>query len=403
MKNIEWVVLAIPFIAGFIGWLTNWMAVKALLYPTNFVGIPPVFGWQGVMPKNAVEMSLSFSKLIREKLLDIEELFSSIKDNDPAEIDNMVDQVAKQIIEEFSTNLAPEKWERAREKLREYIESLVRKDVREVIEAVMDRMGREAEDIVDINAIMAEAMEKDRALMGRILVEVAGPEFRFIERSGLYFGFLFGIVQMFVWLAYPAYWVLPAAGFLVGYATNWLALHLIFEPREIKQFGPFKIQGVFLKRQQEVSVKFADVVCETVLNAKNMMRHLNQEPARSSVMAIIDEQVDDSMVMYEKDTMVAMMVTKDKLEEAKLDLKQRIDNADMESEEGPMQTFADQSGRIHRQLVDSLSRLDASDFSGILRPVFQKDEWKLMLLGGVLGVIIGALQYVYLFGGSYQG
>ena len=43
-------------------------------------------------------------------------------------------------------------------------------------------------------------------------MEVAGPEFKFIERSGLYFGFLFGIIQMFVWIVYPAGWVLPAAG-----------------------------------------------------------------------------------------------------------------------------------------------------------------------------------------------
>lgn len=401
MEGINPIVFAIPFIAGFIGWFTNWLAVKALLYPVNFVGIGSVIGWQGVMPKNAVEMSLSFSKMIREKLLNIEDLFSRIKDDDSEELDKLVEKVSAQVLDEFSTNLAPEKWERAREKLREYIGNLVRKNVREVLEAVMDRMGTEAEDIVDIDAIMSEAMEKDRALMGRILVEVAGPEFRFIEMSGLYFGFLFGIVQMFVWMVYPEYWVLPAAGFLVGYATNWMALHLIFEPRQARKIGPFTLQGVFLKRQQEVSVKFADVICETVLNAKNMLRHLNQEPARTSVMAIIDGQVEDSMVMYEKDTMVAMLVTKDKLAEAKLDLKKRIETADMESENGPMQTFADQSGRIREQLVSSLSRLDAADFSGILRPVFQKDEWKLMLLGGAIGVGIGALQYVYLFGGTY--
>jgi hypothetical protein len=34
-----------------------------------------------------------------------------------------------------------------------------------------------------------------------------------------------------------------------------------------------------------------------------------------------------------------------------------------------------------------------------LRPVFQKDEWKLVLAGGVIGTGIGALQVVLLFGG----
>jgi uncharacterized membrane protein YheB (UPF0754 family) len=394
------IVFAIPVVAGFIGWLTNWLAVKALLYPVEFKGIPPLLGWQGVMPRNAEEMSLSFSKLIREKLIDIEQLFSELKHDDNQELDKLVEKVSNQVIEEFSTNIAPDKWARARDKLREYINNLVRKNVREMIQEMMDRMGHEAQDIIDIDGMMSTSMAEDRALMGEILCEIAAPEFRFIEMSGLYFGLLFGVIQMFVWMFYPAYWVLPAAGFVVGYATNWMALHLIFEPREPRKLGPFTLQGVFIKRQYEVAVKFADVVCDKVLNAKNMIRHMNQQPARAAIMAIIDEQVDGSMAMYEKDAMVGMLVSKEKLAEAKVDLKRRIDRADLEND-GPLQSFADQSPRIREQIIISLRELDSAEFSGVLRPVFQKDEWKLLLAGGVIGVVIGALQYVWLFDGSF--
>merc|ERR1719445_2653555 len=30
----------IPFIAAFVGWFTNWVAVQMMFYPINFVGIP---------------------------------------------------------------------------------------------------------------------------------------------------------------------------------------------------------------------------------------------------------------------------------------------------------------------------------------------------------------------------
>jgi uncharacterized membrane protein YheB (UPF0754 family) len=400
MSDSGWIVFVIPFIAGFIGWFTNWLAVKALMFPVEFVGIPPVFGWQGVMPKNAVEMSLSFSKLIREKLIDMDALFRDMKHGDNDELDRLVEKVSNQVIEEFSTNIAPDKWERAREKLREYISNLIRKNVREMVEELMDRIGDQAQDIVDIDKIMTDSMEKDRSLMGAILFEIATPEFKFIEMSGLYFGFAFGVVQMLVWMVYPAYWVLPAAGFFVGYATNWMALHLIFEPREPVKIGPFTLQGVFLKRQQEVSVQFANIVCDKVLNTKNLIKHMNQEPARSKIMAIIEEQVDGSMRVYEKDTMVAMLASKDRLQDAKVDLKQRIKNWDMDSDDGPLQSFANQTSKIKQQIIDSLQKLASSDFVGILRPVFQKDEWKLLLVGGVIGVIIGSLQYLYIFNGS---
>jgi uncharacterized membrane protein YheB (UPF0754 family) len=398
MDDFNLLVLCIPFIAGFIGWFTNWLAVKAVLYPVEFVGIPPVFGWQGVIPKNTEDMSRSFSELIRDRLVDIEKIFAEISLDDNEEIDRLVEDAAQEIIREFSTNIAPESWARAREKLREYINTLVRRNVRRVTEEILNRMAKEAANFIDVDAIVREAMLEDRALLGRILVEIAGPEFKFIERSGLWFGFLFGVIQMVLWIVYPATWVLPAAGFLVGYVTNWLALHLIFEPREPKQIGPFRLQGVFIKRQREVATSFADVISGRVLNAEQMLKHLTDGPSRDRVLEILEGQVEESMQEYARDAMVAMLVSKDKLAEAKVDLLDRVRNTDM-SQSAQIKAFADQSHQIHAQLEANLGALDAAEFSGILRPVFQKDEWKLILAGGVIGTGIGALQVVLLFGG----
>ena len=57
MTGFDPLVLCIPFVAGFIGWFTNWLAVKAMLYPVEFRGLPPVLGWQGVVPKNAEDLT----------------------------------------------------------------------------------------------------------------------------------------------------------------------------------------------------------------------------------------------------------------------------------------------------------------------------------------------------------
>ncbi len=393
MTGFDPLVLCIPFVAGFIGWFTNWLAVKAMLYP-----VEPAFGWQGVVPANAEDLSRNFSELIHEKLLDVEALFSEISLDDDEEIKRVVEEVSSEILHEFSTNLAPDAWSRAREKLRGYVGDLIRRNVRTVTGEILDRMAREAGDFVDIDAIVRQAMRDDRALLGRVMVEVAGPEFTFIERSGLWFGFLFGLVQMGVWIVYPAGWVLPAAGFAVGYVTNWLAMHLIFEPREPRRLGPWTIQGVFIKRQLEVATKFADVMADDVLTGDHLVRHLAEGPSRPKVMALLEEQVEHSMKVYERDAMVGMLVTKDKLEEGKAQLLDRVRNADI-AESGAVRSFADQAGRIRAQLEANLRALDPGEFSGVLRPVFQKDEWKLIVAGGVIGTIIGALQVVVLFGG----
>ena len=398
MDNINPLVLLIPFIAGFIGWFTNWLAVKATLYPVEFVGIPPFLGWQGVVPKNTENLSVSFSELIGDKLVDMEKIFADIDHADNEELDKVVEEVSVEVIREFSTNIAPDSWARAREKLREYINTLVRRNVRTMTVDLLDRMAKESRDLIDVDAVVREAMLDDRALLGRVMMGIAGPEFKFIERSGLWFGFGFGVIQMIVWILYPAGWVLPAAGFFVGYVTNWLALNLIFEPKEPKQIGPLRIQGVFIKRQREVATSFADVVAQRVLTAEHLVQHISDGPKRQRVLDILEDQVEQSMKEYEQDTMVAMLVNKDKLAEAKADLLGRVRDADM-TDSKQMRAFADQSRHIHKQLEENLVALDAVQFSSILRPVFQKDEWKLILAGGVIGTAIGALQVVVLFGG----
>ena len=77
-------------------------------------------------------------------------------------------------------------------------------------------------------------------------------------------GLLHG-VQMVIYFFYKGSWVLPVAGFAVGYATNWVALKLVFEPAQPVNFGCFTLQGLFLKRQQQAAEVLADVSKNTFL------------------------------------------------------------------------------------------------------------------------------------------
>jgi uncharacterized membrane protein YheB (UPF0754 family) len=203
---------------------------------------------------------------------------------------------------------------------------------------------------------------------------------------------------------FPHQWILPVAGFLVGYVTNWMALHLILEPREPVKIGPFTVQGLFIKRQMEAARAFARVIADKVLTTENLKAQIRQGDSRDQIVAIVEQHVEGSLLAYENDTMVTMLVDKKKLADTKTDVMARIRTADMDDDEGLMgadavNIFSKQSERMHDQMLDKLHSLDAGQFGGILRPVFQADEWKLMVAGGVLGAGAGALQASLLFGG----
>jgi hypothetical protein len=48
-------------------------------------------------------------------------------------------------------------------------------------------------------------------------------------------------------------------------------------------------------------------------------------------------------------------------------------------------------------------QLPPDEFQDLLRPCFQEDEWKLILLGGVLGLLAGLAQLIFVFGGLGSG
>ena len=51
---------------------------------------------------------------------------------------------------------------------------------------------------------------------------------------------------------------------------------------------------------------------------------------------------------------------------------------------------------MERTLTTRMQALPCRDFEGLLHPVFQEDEWKLVLMGGALGLLIGLVQAFFI-------
>ena len=87
--------LSIPLISALVGWLTNYLAVKMMFYPIEFVGIKPFFGWQGLIPAKRRQMAEIEVELVLGKLLSVEELAQRL---DPDELTKAIERRLKQVI-----------------------------------------------------------------------------------------------------------------------------------------------------------------------------------------------------------------------------------------------------------------------------------------------------------------
>ena len=394
----DYTVLLIPIISAFVGWFTNVIAVKMMFYPTEFVGIPPYLGWQGIVPASAERLARFSTKLITTKLLSLEQLFENFKGEAFAhEMDLVVDEITDQILKEVAEKHAKVMWENAGEVMQKMVRDNLRTEVRNVVIKITDDFSDNITKILDLEQVTLDAVMANRSLMTMMFLEVGEAEFKFIERSGIWLGLLFGIVQMVVWVLFPATWVLPFFGFLVGYATNWIALKLIFEPRNPRKVGPFLVQGLFHKRQAVVSERFSELTAGRVLNADNIVRTVTQGASGELVLDLVKGRVNELVSKYETHPMAAMMLPEAQREPLRAEVFAMIET-ELPRDGGLLHTFAAKAVDIRGELNDRMKALDAESFEGVLRPAFQQDEWKLILAGAVLGLGAGVAQLVWLFG-----
>jgi len=88
---------------------------------------------------------------------------------------------------------------------------------------------------------------------------------RFIARSGFYFGLIIGVLQAITWALTHEPLVMPIFGALIGLSTDWIALKMIFYPREERRILGVKWQGLFQKRRQQVAEDYGRLIAEEVL------------------------------------------------------------------------------------------------------------------------------------------
>lgn len=399
-----WQLLLIPFVAGFIGWITNWLAVWMTFNPLQFVGWRRWhLGWQGIIPSKARRMAGLGVQSILSKLVSLSELIETLEPQRiSAHIVRQIEPLLETWVDELMTLHYPVLWANLPAPARRQVVQQVRRRMPARVDALIDDVRRNIEHLLDIAPTVEDYLERNPALLNQIFHECGKREFAFLVRSGAYFGFAFGCLQAPAWVLIPAGWTLVLGGVAVGYATNWIALNLIFRPLHPYRLGPFRIQGLFLKRQNEVSEAFCRIVIQEVVTLPRLVDALLNGPRRERVRSLVRhhlkpivDEVAASLGSLPKLALQAVLgpVTFARIKETVADMAEREAALPFED-----RRFAlERAERLQVLAQRRMEHLPPEDFQDLLRPCFQEDEWKLILVGAVLGGLAGLVQWLVLF------
>lgn len=387
--------LTIPIVAAVIGWFTNWVAIKMMFHPLEFIGIKPFLGWQGIVPANAVRLARSGLELVTSSILKVPQLFEDF--DAKALVDQESENLKKLVrkaLEDKALAQFPQMWNALSPQIKEQVFKIAEDEVQGLSVEVFHEAAHQIEELVDVRRIVTEAVKNDKRLMNDTFLEVGKQEFKFIEYSGFWFGLVFGLPQLVLWLVFPANWTLPFFGFLVGYATNWLALYLIFEPKTPKKFLGFTVQGLFHRRQKEIALRFGDIVAERVFNPDNLFKEISSGDPRKKLLSIVEGKADALIAKYQKHPMAAMVMKPELAAELKRDILRDVE-AEMFRPNSLVQQFINKSDKIRKMLQERMAVMEPEGYENVLRPAFKQDEWKLIIAGAVLGAAVGLIQVTW--------
>ncbi|UIZ29308.1 hypothetical protein KXD40_003062 [Peronospora effusa] len=392
---------SIPLVSVAFTYLHIWMALWMTFYPLEYTGclqLPDTntgLGWQGIVPNKGEKMARQAVQIMTRQLLHVSEIFAKIE---PAqvvrELEPILFNTIHTVVEDMALKYSPDLWAVLPAKVKEEIVEKVKEESPAHIEALMDEIRNNIEDVFDLEDMVVTNMCKDKQLLVNMFVTCGYSELAFIRNSGAYMGGIFGLMQMGIWFVYSdSIVVFPVVGLLVGTITNWLALKMIFEPVNPKRYCGITFHGLFLRRQNEVAEVYGNLVARDILNSRNIFEAILKGPYSDRLFELVYDNVQDAVN--------AATVTTQKIinfsigEEMYANIKEDVTNHIVEifpESLRQIESYATVAMDLEVTLREKMKLLTSEQFERLLHPIFEEDEWKLVVMGGVLGVVIGVVQ-----------
>jgi len=380
--------------AAVVGWFTNWLAIQMSFHPVRFIGIGAI-GWQGVIPRKAEKMAHICIDRTLQQFGDLNTVYQKL------EPQRIVQQVVAQVsprmdeyIDEVMYEVQPVLWDNLPLFVRARIYQWARQQLPDRIEELVEDFGDDLNELVDLKALLSRELQNHPDLMNRIFREAGSVELQSVINRGAIIGGLLGAILAPLWLAYPEPWLLPVGGFAIGFITNWIAINLIFAPLRPRRVLFWRIQGLFLRRQEQISDTWARLVAEELITVEKVADAMINGQHGARTRAIIQKHLrpmlDNSMVMKLAAQVTVGMTGYTDLkrvmnQKAVIATRDVFNDPAFNKERAPI---------VAGVLAGQMKSLRPEEFQDLLRPAFREEELQLMFVGGLFGAVAGLIQFI---------
>ena len=190
---------SLPFIAAFVGWLTNWIALKLMFYPQKPINLY-FFELQGIFPKRQREVAHQIAKMVSAELISFNDIRTKL--NSPEQLADIKQHIDEKINDylchTFPNNYPITSWffgHHQRQGIREDLILEVEKFTPEIIQKYTDNL----EDELNIEKMVSEKISTMDPMHFEVIINgILKKEFALLSIVGGVLGFTVGVVQVVI-------------------------------------------------------------------------------------------------------------------------------------------------------------------------------------------------------------
>lgn len=188
-------------------------------------------------------------------------------------------------------------------------------------------------------------------------------------------------------------YALPFIAALTGWITNFIAVKMLFRPKEKKRILFFEVQGIFPKRKKSLAEKLGKVVSKELFSIEDVKNNLNKPEILEEVNVVIEEKIDTFLneKLVASMPMLGMFMNGEVKGKIKDVLVTEFKDAIPELT-GKLGDSLESNIDIEKTVYDKVVNFSSEKLEEILYSIMKKEFRFIELLGALLGFIIGLIQ-----------
>lgn len=192
--------------------------------------------------------------------------------------------------------------------------------------------------------------------------------------------------------------IFPTISAFIGWFTNWIAIKMLFHPREPKKILGITFHGIFPKRQQQFAEKLGKLVSAELLSFADIESKITDPKNLDKIMPVMEKHIDDFLRVKLADKMpvISMFIgdkTINQMKEVFLDEMRTLFPTIMGNYMGKLKDDLD----LEKIVVQKVASFSSDKLESILVQIMAREFKFVEIIGGVLGFIIGLVQVLLTF------